>query len=375
MSQLDLALISYVEAAQRGDQSAFSTLILKTQNTVHSIAQSIVHDLDSCEDVAQQVYIATWQGIDKLKNPASFLPWLRQTTRFTAYNFLRNNKNAGRVPTEHAEALLAQIADPQEVHDVSLEREQQTRLIANFVSDLPTESREIVLLYYREDQSTKQVASLLGITDVNVRKKLSRIRATLRDDVLQKYGDVILHTAPPVSFGGIVLASLTASPKVAAATTGSVAAKVAITAGKIGTGFAAGALGSLIGIIASIFAIRHTSRLEEHKLSDQLLVRRYNFYKQLAQAAAIIFGLAMPFVAVSSNGALLPTVTTIAFVFTLVFSLWRMRTTIWEQQRRDGSYDEAAARRERFGLYIGATVGGLGGFAGLVLGLYFSGRI
>ncbi|MBW8312415.1 MAG: hypothetical protein K0M64_10335 [Rhizobium sp.] len=42
------------------------------------------------------------------------------------------------------------------------------------LDSLPEESREVLLLYYREGQSSRQVASLLGLQDAAVRKRLSR---------------------------------------------------------------------------------------------------------------------------------------------------------------------------------------------------------
>ncbi|MEJ2417221.1 MAG: RNA polymerase sigma factor [Exilibacterium sp.] len=85
-------LTNDVIAAQQGDSDALSRLIEKTRNTVASIALAIVKDIDSSEEVAQQVFIAVWQQLSTLKSNNSFLPWIRQTTRYKAYNFLRDNK-------------------------------------------------------------------------------------------------------------------------------------------------------------------------------------------------------------------------------------------------------------------------------------------
>ena len=67
---------------------------------------------------------------------------------------------------------------------------------AALIDGLPEDSREIVLLYYREEQSSQQVAELLGLSDANVRKKLSRVRELLKDQLLSRYGNLLLSTAP-----------------------------------------------------------------------------------------------------------------------------------------------------------------------------------
>ncbi|MCF6193840.1 MAG: sigma-70 family RNA polymerase sigma factor, partial [Kangiellaceae bacterium] len=187
-----------IDAAKNGDINAFTRIINQTRNTVSSIALAIVKDLDNSEEVAQQVFISVWENLNQLKNNASFYPWIRQIARYKAYNFLRDNKVDRKVSGEQAEYLLAQFCDPDEPQEEQMERYQQSQILNGFISDLPDESREIVLLYYREEQSTKQVATLLDLSEVNVRKKLSRTRNLLKHQLLDKYGKLILSTAPTI---------------------------------------------------------------------------------------------------------------------------------------------------------------------------------
>ncbi|CAM5217639.1 RNA polymerase sigma factor [Alishewanella longhuensis] len=83
-----------VTAAIAGDKQAFGRLIRRCQNSVSSIALAIVKDLDASEEVCQQVFIAAWQQVGSLQNPASFLPWVRQITRYRAYSYLREQRDA-----------------------------------------------------------------------------------------------------------------------------------------------------------------------------------------------------------------------------------------------------------------------------------------
>ena len=79
-----------VLAAAGGDSQAFGRLVDATAATVCSISLAMVRSVEASEDVAQNVYLAAWQGISRLRNPASFLPWLRQLTRNQARRYLRD---------------------------------------------------------------------------------------------------------------------------------------------------------------------------------------------------------------------------------------------------------------------------------------------
>jgi len=220
---MGLSLAKNVELVRSGNIQAFVHVIDQTSPTVTSIALSIVRDIDNAEDVAQQVYIKIWEQIQTLKNTASFLPWLRQITRNTAFNFLRSSKVANTISGEQAEQLLDSYCDPKQDQTDILQRSQCSEIINYFIDCLPKEDREVVLLYYREGSSTKQVARLLDLSEANVRKKISRTRAKLKISITEKCGNILLTTTPAIGFGSLLISSIAAPSPVAAATMSSIA--------------------------------------------------------------------------------------------------------------------------------------------------------
>jgi len=248
-------LLPDIALAKSGDQIAFTRLIEQLKNTVGSIALAITRDLDSSEDVSQKVFIKVWRDIDQLKENISFLPWVRQITRYTALNHLRDEKVNRNVKGDAKDDLLATLVDPSHSADINLLREEQNALIKTLLAELPDESREIVLLYYREQQNSQSVALLLGLNEATVRKRLSRVRELIKDKVLARYGKIILSTSP---FGltALVLSGLSVSTPVAAAVaTKSIVSsqshwlvKIILTLGGAMLGAVLGILGSYIGM-------------------------------------------------------------------------------------------------------------------------------
>src|SRR6478735_3689408 len=89
-AQLD-NLERFVVAAAGGDQEAFSRLVTATSGVVSSISLAILRDFELSRDVSQDVFLTAWRDLRKLRNPASFLPWLRQLTRNRAHHVLRTH--------------------------------------------------------------------------------------------------------------------------------------------------------------------------------------------------------------------------------------------------------------------------------------------
>ncbi len=229
-------------AAQAGDCSAYGRIVGGCQNGITAIALAITRDVAASEDIAQEAFLNAWTHLPRLRNGSSFLPWLRQITRNLAHDHLRRRRNERRIDGD-IDDILAVVADPGPDVPDQLSRQQEEAIAAELIDELPEETREILLIYYREGQSSKQVAELLGMQDAAVRKRLSRARMSLREDLLKRLGEFARSTAPSVAFTGLVLAGLSLSQTAAAASVGAAGVRLA---GEVATG-KSGFLGTLAG--------------------------------------------------------------------------------------------------------------------------------
>ena len=374
LTSVEQKLLPDVIAATAGDRSAFERLINQCRHTVTGIALAIVKDLDASEEVAQDVFIYIWQQLATLREPASFLPWVRQMTRHRSYNYLRDHKVKQKVVGEEAETLLENFADPAASMQDLLEREQQQIIMQDFISQLPEDSREIVLLYYREEQSSQQVADLLGLSDANVRKKLSRVREQLKDSLLARYGQLVLSTAPGLGFSAVVAAALTSvAPPVAAATSVSVAAqhsgwlaKVAVLLG----GAMLGALAAIAGVIVGMKAVLKKADSEDEKTALKTLRTQTILW-------VLFSGLLLTAAYELTSGAWAPLAAFVVLIAGLIYSQLRLQQIINPRLQRQ--YPDAAElvrvkRKNTFWCLLGMTAGYGTGLFGLIYGLIQSGR-
>lgn len=231
---LELMLQTELPAAAGGDRNAYGRIVMACQNTVTAIALAITRDVQASEDIAQEAFLRAWQQLDRLKNSTSFLPWLRQITRNLARDHLRGNSQRP-LTGEGAEIAIGMAADPSPTPSERLLQTEQEIVATEIISALPEDSREALLLYYREGQSSQQVASLLGLSDAAVRKRLSRARGNVREEMLKRFGEFARATAPGVAFATMVSSALMVAAPAASAG--------AIIGGAVGTG-AAGKLGA-----------------------------------------------------------------------------------------------------------------------------------
>ncbi|MEM6930980.1 MAG: sigma-70 family RNA polymerase sigma factor, partial [Myxococcota bacterium] len=352
-----------VEAAIRGDREAFGRLVASHANLVCSIVLAVVRDVAASEDVAQEVFVQAWRGIAKLRRPDSFAGWLRQLARNRAADHLRGRVRRRDLLQTAARERSEATAAP----DETLLARERADILDDALEQLPDDAREVLVLFYREGHSVRRVAELLELREPTVRKRLSRARAQLKEDVLARLGDHLVQTAPGAAFVlGVSAAIAAGAPSTAVAATGAAlgtTANVAAVGAAMGTGF------GLIGILAGYRGGVAGARTADERRQLRLLA--------LTNAvAAILAGVA--FVALG------PVTGVVAAMTVLLGTLW-INQLVWLPRILAPRFAaecvehpvEAPRRHHRqWALgFLGLLGGTALGLAGAVGGLVLAGRV
>ncbi|GLX79038.1 hypothetical protein tinsulaeT_23780 [Thalassotalea insulae] len=364
----------YVGLAKQGDKAAFTALLAKVSNTVSSIALAITKNVQDSEDVCQLVFIKMWQQLEQLNNNDSLLPWLRQVTRYTALNFIRDKKGERQQNHDEQalESLLEQVCE-QDQHEKTLIKKQQSELIKGLLDKLPDETREIVILYYREDSNSRLVANLLDLKEATVRKRIQRARDLIKESVLAKYGKVILATAPVSLVSVFATTAMTASPVAASTFAYSAVSKNSHWLSKLIASLGGAAIGGVLAILANSFAINKVLKHIDNQADIDTLKRIKWRSNLLIAFTSLLFGLSY----IYSSGWLFPVLTYALFIAGLVVNVSATNRISIENLQRQTTVNpraEKLLKLTRFGCVVGWILGGGGGTLGLLYGLYMSGR-
>jgi RNA polymerase sigma factor (sigma-70 family) len=276
-------------AARTGDHGAYGRIVAACQNTVTAVALAITRDVSASEDIAQEAFLSAWQHLERLHSPDSFLPWLRQITRNLARDHLRAHRNQP-LDGPNAELVMAMAADPGPQPMQRMLAGEREMVAAELIGALPEDSRETLLLFYREGQSSQQVAALLGTTDSAVRKRLSRARQFVRDDMLRRFGEFAQHSAPSATLAASVMAGIVSMGKPTTAAAAMVGGSA--MAGKSGLGWLGILDGSVIGGALSAYVYRRFLLGFAETPEERLAVLRcYNLYLITGVAVGFTAGL------------------------------------------------------------------------------------
>lgn len=148
-------------------------------------------ELDAVEDLAGEVFLVAWRRLDDL--PKKELQWLYGI----AANVLGNHWRG----TKRRAALNTKVQDEgyeyqQDVLDVLMNRGLSGELATAF-AQLSESEREVMLLMYVEQLTTREAAKVLGCSTVALRARTSRVRRKLRALLAAEQGETAKLVANP----------------------------------------------------------------------------------------------------------------------------------------------------------------------------------
>lgn len=145
----------------------------QNQNIVHKICRLYTNDSDAHNDLFQEITIQLWRAYPKFRGDAKFSTWMYRVALNTAITLYRKSKR--RVQTQDFEGVSFKISS--EDYDSTIE--DQLKLMYDAVKTLNDIDKALVFLYL-ENKNYREISQTLGITEVNARVKMNRIKDKLR---------------------------------------------------------------------------------------------------------------------------------------------------------------------------------------------------
>jgi RNA polymerase sigma-70 factor (ECF subfamily) len=195
-SWTDQEIIARVRA---GDTGLYEIIMRRYNLRLYRVTRAILRDESEAEDVIQDAYVRAYQHLDQFAGNAPFSVWLTRIAVHEALRRLQQRKrsqqfeetgqdedgfmNSSRTST--ADAGIAETSpDPEQRAAIA----ELGKLLEEAVLDLPTPYRTVIMLRDIEELSTAETAAALELTEENVKVRLHRGRALMRDHLFARVG-------------------------------------------------------------------------------------------------------------------------------------------------------------------------------------------
>ena len=148
------------------DREKFQSAVSKYQNMVFRIALHCMGRIQEAEDAVQEVFLRLYIHKGPFENPEHLRRWLIRVTVNVCRDILKN-------PWRRRQVSLDSVPEP------VFEQPEQLELYQE-VLNLSEKYRVVLVLFYYEEFSTKEIAEILGLKQSAVTTRLSRARALLK---------------------------------------------------------------------------------------------------------------------------------------------------------------------------------------------------
>jgi RNA polymerase sigma-70 factor (ECF subfamily) len=154
-------------------EHSFVELLEKHQNIVHKVCRLYTNNQDAHNDLFQEITIQLWKAYPKFRGDAKFSTWMYRVGLNTAITLYRKSKRS--IKTQEFETVQFKIKS--EPYDDTEER--QLKLLYKAVHQLNDIEKALVFLYL-EDKNYSEISETLGISEVNARVKMNRVKKKLK---------------------------------------------------------------------------------------------------------------------------------------------------------------------------------------------------
>ena len=159
--------VKLVRKSKKGNNLAFSILIKSYEKDLYKVAIAMTKNDDDALDCIQEAILQAYISIKDLRQDEYFKTWLIKILINKCNALLKKNKKILNLDVNTSKNDKVEQSDRLELKDS----------INNLDSDL----KIIVILYYYEDMSIKDISESLNIPQGTIKSRLSRARSKLKE--------------------------------------------------------------------------------------------------------------------------------------------------------------------------------------------------
>jgi RNA polymerase sigma-70 factor, ECF subfamily len=177
-----------------GDTWAFERLFRRHRSALQGFLYRKLRSHEEAEDAVVLTFCKAWRFREGFRGSASGKAWLYRIATRVAIDLLRRRTVTAELEpllSERAELLEEDVVDPEELLLEGERLDLTRRAVQRAMEGLPGAEQRLLRLFYFEGRSYEEISTLTGISRSQVRGRLHRIRARIRQDLIDQRVEVV----------------------------------------------------------------------------------------------------------------------------------------------------------------------------------------
>lgn len=163
-----------IKEAQNGNTEAFTKIIKQISEDLYKIARTRISNESDIDDAIQETMIETYKSIKKLKDPNKLKKWVIKIL-INKCNRIYRRKYKKDISLEESNFENYIVSN----NYINLESDLN---FYSMIKCLNYNERIIIVLYYMENYSVKEIRQLTGMNENTINTNLYRARQKIKDN-------------------------------------------------------------------------------------------------------------------------------------------------------------------------------------------------
>ena len=138
---------------------------------------------EDIEEIASDVFLTIWKNKEKLDINKEIAPYIAGITR----NLILKKKSKIKDNIEDIAGLQNYLYEEIDITHNQIKQKKKINILNNQLIKMKEEDKNIFTYYYYKSKKIKEISIIMGISEIKVKSRLSRIRKKLKKE-LEKRG-------------------------------------------------------------------------------------------------------------------------------------------------------------------------------------------
>lgn len=169
-----------VEAVLNGQKDRYRELVDRYAPLVFDIVNRFVDHEDDAEELAQEIFVKTYERLSSFNGESKFSSWLysiaQNHCRDYAKNIRRHNKSFSQMEDHDLEEQMDSFGAP----DMEMEKNQWVSLLKQALKEINEDYAEAFLMKYESGMTYKAMSNRLDVSQSALKVRVYRAKKELK---------------------------------------------------------------------------------------------------------------------------------------------------------------------------------------------------
>jgi RNA polymerase sigma-70 factor (ECF subfamily) len=174
-----------VEAVLNGQKDRYRELVDRYAPLVFDIVNRFVDHEDDAEELAQEIFVKTYEKLSSFNNESKFSSWLYRIAQNHCRDFAKNIRRKNKSFSQMEDYDLEQEMESHDAPDIEMEKSQWITLLKQGLNEISKEHAEAFLMKYESGMTYKAMAKRLDASQSALKVRVYRAKKELKEFIEQ----------------------------------------------------------------------------------------------------------------------------------------------------------------------------------------------